>query len=306
MFEYISRLSEKSLCIFLFHGVVESFKNPVRNYTRKHISKDYFARLMKELKNSGTPLSMDDVIEIHKSGEDYPDRAFAVTFDDGFENNYSVAAPVLKDMMVPATVYVTSGFVENNAMSWIDKIEYCIEKTRFDSLILPWKKEAVTLEDDKTKIAVLQDIRGNIKKNPEIDVDEFVENIFKQAGMDIVDSTNDPLDLKMNWKQVSQMAADDNFLIGGHTHTHAILSYLDDEKLKEEIDLSFKFIYENTVIKKLRHYSYPEGLDFCYNSHVAQLFMERGIECCPSAVDGVNDKSVDLFDLLRIEVKQAD
>ena len=40
-------LSEEKLCIFLFHGVIEKQIDPVRNYTRKHMEKDLFAKLYK-------------------------------------------------------------------------------------------------------------------------------------------------------------------------------------------------------------------------------------------------------------------
>ena len=45
-------------------------------------------------------------------------------------NNYSIAAPILNDLKIPATFYFSTDFVENNTMSWIDKIEYCFEKDK--------------------------------------------------------------------------------------------------------------------------------------------------------------------------------
>ena len=51
-----------------------------------------------------------------------------ISFDDGFENNYSIAAPILDYFKLNATFYFSTDFVQNNSKSWIDKIEYCFEK----------------------------------------------------------------------------------------------------------------------------------------------------------------------------------
>ncbi|MCH8260874.1 MAG: polysaccharide deacetylase family protein, partial [Planctomycetes bacterium] len=92
--------------MYLFHGVVDQHDAPVRNYTRKHISTRTFSRVLDSLKQAGTPVSMDQIVEHHTTRESLPAKAFAITFDDGFENNYSVAAGVLQAFGIPATFYL--------------------------------------------------------------------------------------------------------------------------------------------------------------------------------------------------------
>src|SRR5690348_6204678 len=104
---------------FLFHGVIPRQRHMVRNYTNKHVTLDMFVEVLRDLRSNGTPISMNSIVEAHQTASKLPPRAFAVTFDDGFLNNYSVAAPVLDDMKMPATFYVTTGFIENNSSSWI-------------------------------------------------------------------------------------------------------------------------------------------------------------------------------------------
>ena len=70
-----------------------------------------------------------------------PRNAYAITFDDGFENNYSLAAPILDDFNLPATFYFSTDFIENNSMSWIDKIEYCVELKKMEKFIFLGLKE---------------------------------------------------------------------------------------------------------------------------------------------------------------------
>ena len=97
------------------------------------------------------------------------------------------------------------------------------------------------------------------------------------------------------------MAGDALFTVGGHSHTHAILSFLDDDALDAEIDTSLRLLAERARIKA-RHYSYPEGLRHCYSDRVIRHLKKRAIRCCPTAEDGVNDHRTDLFRLKRITV----
>ena len=126
--EGVDRLTSDGLAVFLFHGVVRQSRYAVRNYTGKHMERDRFCRIIEGLKNAGSALSMDDVVDHCQSGRPFPRRAFAMTFDDGFENNVSIAASILKELSVPASFYITSSFVEHNAMSWIDRIEHSLEE----------------------------------------------------------------------------------------------------------------------------------------------------------------------------------
>jgi len=46
-----------------------------------------------------------------------------ITFDDGFQNNFNIAYPILKQYIMPFTIFLTSDFIENNNytfMSWKD------------------------------------------------------------------------------------------------------------------------------------------------------------------------------------------
>ena len=80
-------------------------------------------------------------IDVIKYKKDLPKNSFAITFDDGFENNYKIAAPILKKYNLKSTFYFSTELVENNSMSWIDKIEYAFEKSNQKLILLPWRKK---------------------------------------------------------------------------------------------------------------------------------------------------------------------
>lgn len=301
MIEPVNRLREDELAIFLFHGVVEQHHHRVRNYTRKHIDRERFAGVLDSLKAAGHAVSMDDVLSSCNGGTPLPPRAFAITFDDGFENNLSVAAPILMNLEIPATFYVTTSFIDQNAMSWIDRIEWCFDRVERATLTMPWRSSPLAIGDDETKIAALSEIRTQIKSDPQIETHSFVSSIFDQCGLAEVRSSNSDIDQKMNWVQLRQLAKLPGMTIGGHSHTHAILSFLDDTALAREIDTSLDLLKEHADIGP-RHYSYPEGLSHCYSPAVIDALQARDVRCCPTAEDGTNPPVTSPFLLKRITV----
>ena len=246
-------------------------------------------------------MSLPQIVEHCIAAEPFPPRAFAVTFDDGFENNYSVAAPILADLGVPATFYVTTGYVEHNAMSWIDRIEVFMEHTSSGMLRLPWTTRPHSFDDTGSKIAVLDQIRHHAKRDPDIDPDALASDIFAQGGVAEVRSSDDPVDRKMSWKQVADLAQTEGFTVGGHGHTHRIMTSLDDDELENEVTLCLDLLAEKASLTT-EHYSYPEGLDYCYSDRVAGVLRRHGIACCPTAEDGTNPLGQGLFGLKRIAV----
>ncbi len=299
--EGVDRLTSDGLAIFLFHGVVRQSRYAVRNYTGKHMERDQFYGIVEGLKQAGSALSMDDVVEHFRSGRPFPRRAFVVTFDDGFENNFSIAAPILKEFSVPATFYITTGFVEHNAMSWIDRIEHCLEAVSSGVLQFAWDERPHSFATIEDKIGVLQLIRDRVKSDPAIAPEEVVRVVFDQCGVAEVRHSAEPIDQKMNWEQVTRLADDDLFTIGGHSHTHKVLSFLSAEELEAEVAMSIDLIQENVGLR-VRHYSYPEGLEHCYSNEVIEVLRGKGVVCCSTAVDGINDPQTDLFRLRRIMI----
>jgi peptidoglycan/xylan/chitin deacetylase (PgdA/CDA1 family) len=298
---YRRHLSPDRLAIFLLHGVVEGGSWKVRNYNRKHLEADYFRAFLNDLLAIGRPLSMDDVIRHHEEKRPYPSNSFAITFDDGFWNNLSVAAPILSEAGVPATFYVTSGFVEHNGMSWIDRIEECIESVWPDSVKLPWKPEADRISKPADGIRVLDEVRRKVKSDPTVDVEGLIADIARQCGRKAPESSDSALDRKLTWSEVRKLADSPEFIVAGHSHRHGILSFLSQEELDGEIDTSLRLMRDRAGLRP-RHYSYPEGLAHCFDDRVIRALKDRGIACCPTAMPGSNAPEDDLFRLRRILV----
>ncbi len=53
-------------------------------------------------------------------------NSVAITFDDGFEDNYTSAAPILDWFKLPATFYITSSAIRTQRLFWWDELQTLI------------------------------------------------------------------------------------------------------------------------------------------------------------------------------------
>ena len=293
-------LSDEGLTIFLFHGVLPSLKYAVRNYLRKHIEAEYFERLCRAWRNDGVQLSMEDVLRHSESGKPFPARSFAITFDDGFLNNLTVAAPILESLSLPATFYVTSKFIDQNGMSWTDRMEWALERHATGRVRLPWRDAPVLFSSVAERKEILSEIRRVAKSDRSVDREALATSINLDLNEKPVVASDDPLDKKMSWAEAAQLAKNPLFIIGGHSHTHPILSFLNDLELEAEIYTSQALIAKHFGSKP-HHYAYPEGLAHCFDARVIATLKRHGVKCCPTAINGVNTTD-DPFHLFRVMV----
>jgi peptidoglycan/xylan/chitin deacetylase (PgdA/CDA1 family) len=300
MKSYVSHLGDDTFAIFLFHGVIRRQRHAVRNYTRKHLPVDDFVACMKELSSAGVAVSMDEIVAARHTGKRLPKRAYAITFDDGFENNASVAAPVLDEMRIPATFYVTTGFVGTKTRSWTDEIEAAVDGAGVVAVAGVKGLVDGSYATTQQKIALLDAARTYVKSNEAVDPYAFAAGLIERARI-APGPFDGELDAKLEWKQVAALAAHPLFTIGGHSHTHRIMSFLPGDELEHEIDTSLELL-KDAVQAPLRHYSYPEGLAHCYSPKVIDSLQQRGIQCSPTAEDGVNPPGQSLFHLKRVFV----
>ena len=146
MTDAVDYLSNDAIAIFLFHGVINHAHDGVRNYTRKHLLLDEFEEVVRLLARAGSPLSIDDALDALAGEAPLPRKSFVLTFDDGFRNNLTVAAPVLARLELPAVFYVTTGFLADNSPSWIDWIEFAVERATVTEIDLVMSASRLTLE----------------------------------------------------------------------------------------------------------------------------------------------------------------
>ena len=104
-----------------FHGVTDVIGNRFNN---RHLDVNEFEKTVKYFKNNFEVVSLKELFSLHQSQQKPKRKTIAITFDDGYENNFTKALPVLKKYSVPATFYLISkGLEDDNYFVWPDIID---------------------------------------------------------------------------------------------------------------------------------------------------------------------------------------
>jgi len=292
---------DNELTILLYHGVTDIQSRGIENIQGKHIPASNFSDQMEYLQKHCYVLSLDEFLEIQKSGDDLPPKSTIVSFDDGFRNNYSIAAPILEEHQVPAVFYISSGVVNTDIMFWVDILEDAINLSGKSTIRVRLdQEEEFSIRNDEEKLQALVRIKGYCKTATAVEKDRVIQEVQDAAG-EVATVDHSENYQKISWKELKEMHENSLFTIGGHALYHNILSSLEGGLLKKEIRTSLDLL-EINLKAPITHYSYPEGLAHHYNQEVIDLLKENGIVCSPSAICGLNPKTENPFHLKRVMV----
>lgn len=297
-----SQRTETELTILLYHGVTEAKSNGIENYSLKHVPLADFERDMDYLKQHCNVLSMDEVLKLTISEDHFPSRSVAVTFDDGFANNFQLAMPILNRLNIPATFYVTSGIVDTDLMFWVDQLEDCLNRTKNSEIqiTLEGKNKHFYLNKQEERLNALDAIKTVCKCVLVTEKDQIVNQVIEKTGIEPQTSAAENYK-KITWESLRKMASNPLFTIGGHSLYHDILALQNSEFVESDIETSIALLRSN-LSSQITHYSYPEGQPNHYNDDIIKFLKKCGITCCPSAVCGLNPLGMDPFHLRRVMV----
>jgi len=98
------------------------------------VTPENFERQMRYIKENGyNVISLDELIEGIKAGRKFKHNTVVITSDDGYENNYAYAYPMLKKYGYPATIFLIANFIGNNDnfLTWDEVKEMAKNKISF-------------------------------------------------------------------------------------------------------------------------------------------------------------------------------
>jgi peptidoglycan/xylan/chitin deacetylase (PgdA/CDA1 family) len=221
-----------------------------------------------------------------------PPRAVCITFDDGYRSVHDLALPVLREFGLPATVFVTTGYIGSGNM-WNEKI---IESVRslphgpLDLRAAGLGMRALHSVDDRQRL--LAELTERAKYLPPAERQRLTEQISALAG-----GASDE-GLMLTPEMIRTMAAE-RIEIGAHTVSHPILSRLDDEQARYEIG-QCKDDLEAITGSPVRYFAYPNGkpgIDF--DDRHAALARAAGYEAAFSTVVRAAGAGDDRYQLPR-------
>jgi peptidoglycan/xylan/chitin deacetylase (PgdA/CDA1 family) len=276
------------------------------------VNRDVFEQQMDYIRTNMNPVSLSEIAECLSLGKPIPPKAVAITFDDGYEDNYTNAYPVLKKYEIPATIFLTAGYIGTSKVFWWDKLNELINKTRKNNIELSVFFESfkdvnrinsarsITLNTEAERKNAKKLIADMFKtyKNEEINK---ATNIL-QSQLNVLDETIKTPQL-LNWAQVKEMNVN-GVEFGAHTMSHPILSQLSVEESENEVILSKRTI-ENEIGIDVKGFAIPYGLAAHFNNGTLKTIEQTGFRYCCSAESGFVTCASNAYSLKRISMSNS-
>lgn len=269
--------------ILYFHRVLDEKTAFSRAYYPDDPDAKELDELIGLLKQAFNIVSLTSIV----AGEKFEKPSVALTFDDGFKDNFTVARHILKKHDIPATFFIaTEGMITGNL--WQDKVVSFFDQAPasvFDDLFLPFQGKL------SHRAANCHHYMCDMK---------FMEAEKRQAVIDELFSYYTPK-LSREMMTANQIASlsNDGHEIGAHTVGHEILTTCSYSQAQREIKQS-KSDLESVLGKRVDLFCYPNGLpkrDFT-DTH-KEMVKGAGFVAGFSTQDGGISKETDLFSLPR-------
>lgn len=274
----------------LYHRV-NSLENDINLLS---VSTENFYNHMKFLKENY------HIVKFEDNWNEISNDAVCITFDDGYADNYENAIPILKELHIPATIFVTTGNINTKEEYWWDELErnLLLEDVEY--------KKKFKLQDELFSCEWLTDTyekrrelyntlhwlmysKVNVLKRK-----DWLEQLREWNGFNLVGRK---INYSMSIEQCLSLPKE-LITIGAHTVNHPSLGIQTKEEQKYEIEQS-KYYLEKLLKYKITTFSYPFGKISDYNEDSINICKECGIKKAASNFAGLWTGITDDFQIPR-------
>ena len=242
-------------------------------------------------------VSLAQVFDALFRGSSLPEHAVAITFDDGYKDNFTEAYPALRSRGLPATVFIAVENVERAMPFWWDRLAAAIHAAPNGPVAIDLGRgmESVTLNGVDSRRRVVEQACEAFKLMPHADAGNRLEAVLRTLGTGA--DSSDPV---LSWDEVREMA-EGGIEIGSHTLDHPVLSRLAPEEAARQI-VESRLRAEDRLKRPVRFFAYPNGKRDDVTPTVKELVRKAGYTGAVSTIQGRPSPASDPFLVERIGV----
>lgn len=280
---------ERGAMIFMLHHITER-STPFRG----GIDVEFFDAFCAHIAEHYEVLPLEELERRRRSGR-VPSRGIALTFDDGHADNYHLALPVLRRYNLPATVFVTTGFIDHRYVPWATRLALVLERTsRPDG---PIELDGLTLDlgTIERRLAAQTQLCRHFQNMEKARTNALIDELAERVGVDVKQACYREL---CSWEQLAEMN-NAGFRPGAHTVSHPFLTRIPLEDARREMAQSKEEI-EGRLKTKIESFAYPNGKEGDYNPALMDAARQVGFSLAVTALHGVNDATRSPFELRRV------
>jgi peptidoglycan/xylan/chitin deacetylase (PgdA/CDA1 family) len=253
-----------------------------------------FRSHMRWLRENCVVIAPEEVRE-HAGRSDGRRPTVAVTFDDGYRGFHDHAYPVLRELGIPAAVFLATRFMDEGGLAWWDTLYLAVRRTRARRAALPWAPETpFDLAEEGGREGFLRACKRHLKSVPEVEKERWLGQILRSLE---VERELDVDRQMLTWSEVGATVGLIRY--GGHTHTHAILSRVDRARMEQEIRTCRDRIEAETGVAP-HMFAYPNGQPGDFTEECKAVLRRHGFEIAFATGGGFNREDTDWMEIQRI------
>jgi peptidoglycan/xylan/chitin deacetylase (PgdA/CDA1 family) len=238
-------------------------------------------------------LALADIIKQIRQGVGVAPGTIAVTFDDGYRDNYVYAHPILRKYGLPATLFAATGYIGTDELMWNDKIAMAVKLTSQKSIALPGVAQSTALESKPEKLRAVQQLVETLKTLPEPEKQGWVDQILRR----LFNKSMKVEPLMLSWAELRRLAHE-GWEVGSHTTNHVILTRVSLSEAKEEISSSGA-VLQRELDRPVQLFAYPNGKSGDYDFAIKKFLADSGYVGAVTTDDRLNAQDADLFAIGR-------
>lgn len=230
-------------------------------------------------------------LEAMSSGLPLPPRAVAVTFDDGYRDNLTLAGPLLRELTIPATCFLVPGILSADVVPWWERLAHALWQARVDHI--EWEGDRLDLVGPTDRRSVFRSISEQLKSRDHVHreaaIDEFILTLN-------VSREYSPAEQFLDWDGARELQ--EYMEIGSHSMRHSILSQETPQAQQRDLRDSREQLCEGlgTDIQVL---AYPNGTARDYDSNTLAAAERAGYSFAVTTECGRNDRSTPRYEIRR-------
>ena len=275
----------RNLRILAYHGVCEDHLGGEQWMPSFFVTRTAFAHQMRYLRQFGCVLPLAEAVDRLYRG-DLPESAVSVTFDDGYANNLHLAYPILRELGVPATIFLATAYTLSGELFPFDRMSLVAHHTQG----LAWQGDGrrPALSDYGTQ--------------PIDRVVERLEPWWDETSAALSPEQTESL-RPLRTGELGAFAAE---LIdfGAHTHSHCILRNESASRRRREIAQSIELTGSLTG-RPAQLFSFPNGRRGDFGAPDKDAVRHAGMKAAVSTSSGTNRPASDRFQLARYSIGLA-
>jgi peptidoglycan/xylan/chitin deacetylase (PgdA/CDA1 family) len=289
----LSRVSQRPcVTVLAYHRIVNA--DPLQELC---VSPDLFDLQVALLASAFRIISLEEAVMRLEKG-DLESHCVALTFDDGWRDNYVHAFPVLKKYAVPATIFVTSDAISSGRFSWYEFDDAILQTSAASIDLEPYGLGRLPLRNARLRSAAVDRLHGILKDMEHSQRQEVAESVIRRYGRPVGSR------IMLNWEELREMMASGLVAVGGHTISHPILTRISAEEARREIS-GCKTIVEENLGRPVRFFAYPNGTPADINRQLADLVREAGYVAAFGMTAGPNYSLEERFSLRRTAISNG-